>query len=342
MKKISFYLSIIGLSLLGKELKAQQIPTQDLVVEYNFDNDNLMETSGSSYNAGSLTSSNIVSYTQGIEAGTSALSPDGASLSNVGNITFPANVKEYVVSFWFKAEKDTNSFILLELQDQNNSSYGLTVEVVNYSNNNSSTLWVSQNAVGLSTSSYYNIFENYLDNNWHHIAVKAVYWTGGGKYYLRTFLDNVQVMERQHQISLSSIWLFGGLNVYLPSQTAGNGLSQDLKIDNFRFYEVPIADSDITSLFNEKNTTVGIDDIEPSENISIYPNPTNDNFSIDMGKNIEQLDVQVSNISGKKLYSKSYNNSQKVNLSLNDSPAGVYFVTIVADGVQSNQKLIKN
>lgn len=341
MKKISFYLSIIGLSLLGKELKAQQIPTQDLVVEYKFDNDNLMETSGSSYNAGSLTSSNTVNYVQGIELGTSALSPDGASLSNVGNITFPANVKEYVVSFWFKATQGNNDFKLLELKDQNNSSYGLTINVL-YNSTNSSSLNVQQPSVGVSAGGFYHSFANYLDNNWHHIAVKAVYWTGGGKYYLRTLLDNVQVMEQQYQVSLNNVYLFGGLNIYLPSQAAGNGLSQDLKIDNFRFYEAPITETEIASLYNEKNNTVGVEDIELSENMSIYPNPTNDNFSIDMGKNIEQLDVQVSNISGEKLYSKSYNNSQKVNLSLNDSPAGVYFVTIVADGVQSNQKLIKN
>lgn len=253
MKKISFYLSIIGLSLLGKELKAQQIPTQDLVVEYKFDNDNLMETSGSSYNAGSLTSSNIVSYTQGIEAGTSALSPDGASLSNIGNITFSGNVKEYVVSFWFKANPGPVDFQLLELKDPA-SSNGLKIDVLNFGNNNSA-LTVNQASIGLNPTGFYNSFSSYLDNEWHHLAVKLVYWTSGGKYYLRTYLDDVEVMDSQYTVSLSNVWVFGGLDIYLPSQAVGNGMSQGLKIDNFRFYEAPITQTDITALYNEKNAS---------------------------------------------------------------------------------------
>lgn len=340
MKKTILILSAVTLSFFGKELNAQQIPTQDLVVEYKFDNNDLIETSGSTYNAGGLTSSGTVSYVQGIEQGTSSVSPDGASLSNVGNITFSGNVKEYVVSFWFKANQGTGNFKLLELKDPS-SSNGLKIDVLDYTNN-TYALRVSQVSIGVSPLGVYPTFASYLDNEWHHLAVKLVYWTGGGKYYLRTYLDDVEVMDKQHQVSLSNVWVFGGLDIYLPSQATGNGISQDLKIDNFRFYEFPITQTDITALYNEKNNTVGVEDIESSENISIYPNPTNDNFSIDMGKNIEQLEVQISNISGKKLYSKSYNNSQKVNLSLNDSPAGVYFITIIADGVQSNQKLIKN
>ncbi|MCT4579892.1 MAG: T9SS type A sorting domain-containing protein [Flavobacteriales bacterium] len=520
MKKITFFLSAIALSFLGKELNAQQIPTQDLVVEYKFDNNNLIETSGSSYNAGGLTPSNTVSYVQGIEVGNSAISPDGASLSNVGNITFSGNVKEYVVSFWFKANQGTNDFTLLELKDQNNSNYGLTIDVL-YNTANNSSLRVQQPSVGVSPSGFYHSFANYLDNDWHHLVVKAVYWSGGGKYYLRTYLDNYEVMDKQYQVSLSNVFVFGGLDIYLPSQTVGNGLSQDLKIDNFRFYEAPITQTEITSLFNEKNnssnctnfvnipdanfkaallahgtaiytgpgisvidtdgdgeiceteaqaytgkiylpgisisdltgieaftsltaldcpanlitnldlssntaitslncrnnqltsldvstntaltelscqsnnltslnvangnnssiavmqsesnpsltciqhdsgfdpttnsgwtkdatanwstncnTSVGIEAIESTLNSSIYPNPTNGDFSIDMNRNIEQLEIRISDISGKIVYTRSYKNCQKVDLNLNEAP-GVYFITILVDGLQEKHKLIK-
>ncbi len=253
MKKTILIVSAVALSFFGKELNAQQIPTQDLVVEYKFDNDNLIETSGSSYNAGALTASNTVSYVPGIEQGTSAVSPDGASLSNVGNITFSGNVKEYVVSFWFKANPGTGDFQLLELKDPGGSN-GLTIDVLN-NTNNTSTLTIDQVSSGTSPSGSYNSFESYLDNEWHHLAVKLVYWTSGGKYYLRTYLDDVEVMDKQYTVSLSNVWVFGGLNIYLPSQTTGNGVSQDLKIDNFRFYEFPIELTDIAALYNEKNSS---------------------------------------------------------------------------------------
>ena len=498
MKKITFFLSAISLSFLGKDLHAQ-IPTNDLVVEYKFNNNNLNETSGSSYNAGGLTSSGTVSYVSGIEQSTSAISPDGASLSNVGNITFNANVKEYVVSFWFKANQGTGNFQLLELKDPG-SSNGLTIDVLNF-NNNTSALTINQTSLGTSPTGTYNSFASYLDNEWHHLVVKAVYWTSGGKYYLRTYLDNNQVMDRQYVVSLSNVWVFGGLDIYLPSQTTGNGTSQDLKIDNFRFYEFPLNQTDITALYNEKNisscanivnipdanfktallqhgttitgsgispidtdgdgqiceteaqaytgkiyvlskgisdltgieaftaltvlncssnqltnldvsvntalltlncsfnqltslnvangnnnnmttmtafnnpnltcvqhdtgytpipwlqgqgwlkdatatwsencsASVGIEAIESTFNSSIYPNPTNGDFSIDMNRNIEQLEIRISDISGNVVYTKSYKNSQKVNLNLNEAP-GVYFITILADGMQENYKLIK-
>lgn len=518
MNKIYLLLSTIALSFLGKELNAQQIPTQDLVVEYKFDNDNLIETSGSIYNAGDLMSSGTVSYVQGIEQGTSAISPDGASLSNVGNITFSGNVKEYVVSFWFKANQGTGDFQLLELKDPG-SSNGLTIDVLNFSNN-TSALTVSQASIGVSPTGTYNTFASYLDNEWHHLVVKMVYWTSGGKYYLRTYLDDVEVLDKQYTVSLSNVWVFGGLDIYLPSQNIGNGMSQGLKIDNFRFYKFPITQTDITTLFNEKNAssncanivnipdanfkgallqhgtgssifagtgvidtdgdneiceteaqaytgkivlpgisvsdltgieaftslteldcpvnlltnidlssntaltwlscrnnqltsldisantaltyldcngnnltslnvangnnssitvmksennpsltciqhdggfdpttnsgwskdatanwsedcgTAGIEDFESTLNISIYPNPSNGDFSIDMGETIESLTIYITDITGKEVYSNGYKSTHKVNFNLNDAP-GVYFVTILANGVQSKYKLIK-
>ncbi|PKR81341.1 hypothetical protein CW751_04605 [Brumimicrobium salinarum] len=498
MKKTILILSAVGLSLLGKELNAQQIPTQDLVVEYKFDTGNFIETSGSSYNAGGITPSHTASFVPGIEQGTSAISPDGASLSNVGNITFSGNVKEYVVSFWFKANQGTGDFQLLELKDPG-SSNGLTIDVLNFSNN-TSALTVNQVSQGTSPTGTYNSFASYLDNEWHHLAVKLVYWTTGGKYYLRAYLDDIEIIDNQNVVSLSNVWVFGGLDIYLPSQTTGNGTSQDLKIDNFRFYEFPIDQADITALYNEKNTsscanivnipdanfktallehgttitgagispidtdgdgeiceteaqaytgniqipsqgisdltgieaftaltvlncssnqltnldvsantalltlnctfnqltslnvangnnnnmtmmtafnnpnltciqhdtgytptpwvqgegwlkdataswsencgTAGIEDFDSALNISIYPNPTNGDFTINLGETIQSLTIYITDITGKEVYSNGYKSTQKVNLNLNDAP-GVYFVTIEADGVQSKYKLIK-
>ncbi|BDS10554.1 T9SS type A sorting domain-containing protein [Aureispira anguillae] len=285
MAKITFFLLAMILSFLGINVQAQQIPTQDLVVEYQFDN-NLLETSGSSYNAGALTSTNSVNYVQGID-GNDAVSPNGEVLSNVGNIAFSSNVKQYVVSFWFKANASgsTTPFNLLELKDQNNSNIGLTVEVAN----NGQQLNVTQNASGLTSLGSFNSFSGYLDNNWHHIAVKLVYWPGGQKYYLRTYLDNVKIIDDQAQVSLNNIWVFGGLNIYIPSQVMGTGIAQDLKIDNFRFYEAPITPTQIAALYNEKNngSTCAIINI-PDAN---FKNALLDHGTIIVGTDVSVIDT---------------------------------------------------
>jgi len=79
-------------------------------------------------------------------------------------------------------------------------------------------------------------------------------------------------------------------------------------------------------------TSVGIIENDFGNKLIIYPNPTNGNFSIDLGENLKTVMITLTDLLGKVIWCKSYNNSQLLNLKLEES-AGVYLL-IVESGVK--------
>ena len=92
-----------------------------------------------------------------------------------------------------------------------------------------------------------------------------------------------------------------------------------------------------------KDTTgsgLGIIDNNFHNNIVLHPNPTNGNFSINLGNNFRYLKVHISDISGRIIQEHKYNNSQYLNLDL-DKPSGIYFLTITSEGQKAVLRLVK-
>lgn len=74
--------------------------------------------------------------------------------------------------------------------------------------------------------------------------------------------------------------------------------------------------------------------------ISIYPNPTDGRFYINLGVATEQILIKVSDINGKVLYVKEWNSAENIQYFL-EGPAGVYFVTMQTEQQILTKKLIK-
>jgi len=74
-------------------------------------------------------------------------------------------------------------------------------------------------------------------------------------------------------------------------------------------------------------TSVGIIENSFGNGLLIYPNPTGGNFSIDLGSNYQTVTITMTDVNGKVILSKTYNESQLLNLKL-EEPAGVYLLTI--------------
>jgi len=89
-------------------------------------------------------------------------------------------------------------------------------------------------------------------------------------------------------------------------------------------------------------TVIGVGVVENSFNneILLYPNPTNGNFSIDIGETFNTVKITITDMSGKLIQSKNYNESQLINLEL-EFPAGVYLVKIESRDKKSVIRLIK-
>lgn len=85
---------------------------------------------------------------------------------------------------------------------------------------------------------------------------------------------------------------------------------------------------------------VGIMENNFGDELLIYPNPTDGNFSIDLGSNYESILVTMTDLSGKKIMSETYNNSQLLNLKINE-PNGIYLLVVESENKKAIIKLIK-
>jgi len=87
-------------------------------------------------------------------------------------------------------------------------------------------------------------------------------------------------------------------------------------------------------------TSVGITENHFGNELSVYPNPTGGNFSIDLGENYESASVRVTDINGKLIQSNSYNGRQFLDLKL-EVPAGVYLLVIESEQKRTVIRLVK-
>lgn len=87
-------------------------------------------------------------------------------------------------------------------------------------------------------------------------------------------------------------------------------------------------------------TTVGIIESDFGSGFLLYPNPTNGQFSIDMGKIYNIISVNLTDLNGKIIHSQIFNNTQLIDLSL-DEPAGVYLLNILSGESKAIIRLVK-
>ena len=76
------------------------------------------------------------------------------------------------------------------------------------------------------------------------------------------------------------------------------------------------------------------------DRLLLYPNPTQGNFSIDLGENYNAVLVTIKDYNGKLVHSKTYNHSELLNLKL-EEPVGVYLLIIESGDKKAVIRLIK-
>ncbi|NQZ38266.1 MAG: T9SS type A sorting domain-containing protein [Crocinitomicaceae bacterium] len=88
-------------------------------------------------------------------------------------------------------------------------------------------------------------------------------------------------------------------------------------------------------------TTVGIENKLLGLNVSVYPNPTSGNVTIDLGKEYVNVDITLMDITGKVVSTSSYSATDKVLVNI-EGTAGVYFLNIQSEDKGITVKLLKN
>ena len=87
-------------------------------------------------------------------------------------------------------------------------------------------------------------------------------------------------------------------------------------------------------------TSVGIIENSFGNGLLIYPNPTDGSFSIDLGKTYNAVSITMTDLNGKLIQSKTYSESQLLNLKL-EEPAGVYLLIIETRDKKAVIRLVK-
>jgi photosystem II stability/assembly factor-like uncharacterized protein len=72
----------------------------------------------------------------------------------------------------------------------------------------------------------------------------------------------------------------------------------------------------------------------------IYPNPTTGKITIDLFNNLDDVSVILTDVNGKRIFSKNYFEVQGIDLNINQS-TGIYLLTIISENKKAVFKLIK-
>jgi ubiquitin len=76
-------------------------------------------------------------------------------------------------------------------------------------------------------------------------------------------------------------------------------------------------------------------------NVSLYPNPSNGNITIDLNQSFSKINIKASNSLGQTVLNHNFENTDKVNFQINENP-GIYFVEIQNEtGLTTTIKVLK-
>jgi len=85
---------------------------------------------------------------------------------------------------------------------------------------------------------------------------------------------------------------------------------------------------------------VGITENSFGSEIIVYPNPTNGDFSIDLGENYHDITITLTDLVGKIIRTNTFNKGQLLNLKI-EEPAGIYLLNIKSGEQQSKKAIIR-
>jgi protein gp37 len=141
------------------------------------------------------------------------------------------------------------------------------------------------------------------------------------------------------------------LNYYQESYMAkrpNHGSTFDLPGYNYSYYQGNIAGGGTDTIFN---VFIGfIDDINTNTNeqkqiqqqTKVFPNPTTEQFTIQLPENYYSENVQVFDITGREVY-QSTGKSNQINVSSVDWAKGIYFYRVrLEDGILVSGKVVKD
>ena len=80
---------------------------------------------------------------------------------------------------------------------------------------------------------------------------------------------------------------------------------------------------------SQSSTTIAKNDFD--NQLTVYPNPNKGNFYIDLVNNYYSVKILITDITGKEIYTNTLTQTQKLPISIEKIPAGIYFLCIQSE-----------
>ncbi len=330
MKKQLLFLSLFTINVLMAQIPSY-VPTNGLVGYWPF-NGNANDISGNgnngTVNGASLTTDrlgnadsayNFNGNNNYIESTCSNLPLGNTSRSISAWVDMPSlnnNYANFIVSWGYGDASQTSA----------NKAFGFRTQL------NGMAIWQSFG----SSENNETFNTSFLTNNYYHVVV-TIDNVGIFKFYINSTLVYTNQIIGMNTISNGNLLRFGRSTHTNTDGWAGYFLG---KLDDIGIWNRALTQTEITSL----NTTLNTDNTFANNQISIYPNPANEQITIDCGNVISTSGwrYKIINTLGQEVLNGEINSQQNF-VSLNTlNGTGVYFVKIydVSNNLLNTKKII--
>lgn len=90
------------------------------------------------------------------------------------------------------------------------------------------------------------------------------------------------------------------------------------------------------------NACVGITEQGTLPGLELYPNPTRGELNLVFAQQYNRISLRITQINGQLVQTEQFNGTDRVALTVNELPAGIYFMTITADEQTRTIKFVRN
>lgn len=306
MSNIKFHLSLSFIFIFSLSIHAQ-FSNDGLIAYYPFDG-NVSDASVNNYDG------NLIGGSFGDdEAG----NPNSALfLNGIGDFVdlsafasaYRENLSEITIYFKVKFEKTENNQTILSLGNHG-ENIPTNVFEIEYENNR---LQIESETGSNAINHELEVDQgsSFFDNKWHEVLISI---KGDSLIYCR---DDEEIYN----------------GIYIPSESNSDNLFLGCfggtgsepccffggYIDDLQFYN---------RILDKEELSVSNNEITLDEPIRYYPNPTQGNLRVELGKSYHSFKIRVINIEGKSLMEKDFENTSEFDINL-PFPPGTYFLQI--------------
>ena len=130
---------------------------------------------------------------------------------------------------------------------------------------------------------------------------------------------------------------YGWVRLWVNVPSAGPGSFASFVIRDYAYNSIP----NQPILAGEgQPTSVGILENSSASSINIFPNPANSHFIIDFGSSNKKVEVTISDITGKIIYTTTANETSKIDVNTVEFAEGIYIVQIQSEESIATKKFI--